>query len=625
MLNNLSIAKKFALGFGAILVLLVGFLVYSFYALILINKNVEQETAILRVATIASKLRTDGLRTIVILSQYTDISDQALIKELENNRALTIKESAELRKFTQNLEVVANLDAYETSRPRRIELADKIINAINRHAPPAEIESIRQEREVLDNESRSYLRRIEDIENKELEKAIESGKELRTTLQTNTVLAMSLIFFIIVVVSFWIVRSITKPLLALKESVLRIASLDFSSTTTTTTTTGSNDEMGQLAHAFNEMVDKLKSSYATLEQKVLDRTQDLARAKAKDEAMLASIGDGVVAIDRSFTIQLWNKTASRLTGWTQEEVLGKPLDGFLKFLRERDRKEGIEFIGDAMVEGEIRHTEEHMILATKDGREMPVGGSAAPIVDADRKVVGAIIVFRDASQEREAQRLRSDFAYAQHQLRTPVTKALGYMELALAESDRKVLMKNIRTAYTSLQSTAKFVDELVRVSEVDQGRAIPWKEDIDLAELTREVLGSFKEAARKARVVIEMPDVRAMHVISDSNLLKTILREIVGNAIIYNVVKGMVRVRVVPQDSGVLFEVQDTGIGITEEEQKIIFTKFFRGSNFNVTDVVGAGLGLYMSREYLKLLNGKIWFTSYPGKGTTFSVWIPSA
>src|SRR3990167_4127371 len=212
MLNNLSIAKKFALGFGAILVLLVGFLVYSFYALILINKNVEQETAILRVATIASKLRTDGLRTIVILSQYTDISDQALIKELENNRALTIKESAELRKFTQNLEVVANLDAYETSRPRRIELADKIINAINRHAPPAEIESIRQEREVLDNESRSYLRRIEDIENKELEKAIESGKELRTTLQTNTVLAMSLIFFIIVVVSFWIVRSITKPL-----------------------------------------------------------------------------------------------------------------------------------------------------------------------------------------------------------------------------------------------------------------------------------------------------------------------------------------------------------------------------------------------------------------------------
>ena len=102
-------------------------------------------------------------------------------------------------------------------------------------------------------------------------------------------------------------------------------------------------------------------------------------------------------------------------------------------------------------------------------------------------------------------------------------------------------------------------------------------------------------------------------------MITRILLEILDNAIHYTKKSSTVTVTISPHAQGLLIEVQDAGIGIMEEQQALVFTKFFRGSNVD-KDVAGAGLGLYIAREYSKLLGGKIWFKSSVGKGTLFSV-----
>ena len=173
----------------------------------------------------------------------------------------------------------------------------------------------------------------------------------------------------------------------------------------------------------------------------------IAGQRDREKVFLESIGDGVIAIDRFWNITLWNKEASLLSGWSQEDVLGKPFRNFMKFVREHDRSENIAFIEEAMLFGKKGIMENNTLLIRKDGTEISVGDSASPIFDQGGGVAGAIIIFRDVSQERESQRLRSDFAYAAHQFRTPVTKALWNIEVALDEKDSKSRKENLENAH----------------------------------------------------------------------------------------------------------------------------------------------------------------------------------
>ena len=179
-----------------------------------------------------------------------------------------------------------------------------------------------------------------------------------------------------------------------------------------------------------------------------ERTREIRQANEKNEILLHSIGDAVVAIDKDWNIVMWNPIATLLTGWGQEEVMGKPFRSFVRFLKEQDRSENILFISEAMLTRRVKNMENHTVLIRKDGSELPVGDSAAPIVDpTTNEVGGAIIVFRDVSADRDAQLIRSSFAYASHQLRTPVTEALWSIEVAKDEVKPGPVKEKMETAY----------------------------------------------------------------------------------------------------------------------------------------------------------------------------------
>ena len=306
-----------------------------------------------------------------------------------------------------------------------------------------------------------------------------------------------------------------------------------------------------------------------------------------------------------------------------QECLGQRLRERVKFVRTRDRAESVLFISDAIISGETRSPDEETLLISKSGAELPVKNTATPIFGFDGKPIGAMITFHDTSKERGASMIRSSFAYAHHQLRTPVTAAMWNIELALEDCTNKVLKKRIAEALHSMESVKKLVNELIEVSEIDQGLIMAKKEQVPLAKLISEVVEVAKEKAGKRNVALEVSQVSETATLEcDRKLLGRVLEEILDNAISYSDTARKVWFNVSLTLTGLLFEVKDEGIGIPPEQQGIVYTKFFRGQNIP-PESIGAGLGLYISNELVKFMNGKIWFRSDSKDGTIFYVSLP--
>jgi PAS domain S-box-containing protein len=298
------------------------------------------------------------------------------------------------------------------------------------------------------------------------------------------------------------------------------------------------NEIGQVARVFNVMAAQLKASYAGLEEKVKERTKQLAVAEAdarrerdQTEIYLQGIGDAVVAIDRNWKITLWNASASKLSGWEKDEVMGKPFRDFIKLIRENDRSENISFIEDAMVTGKKELLTGRTLLIRKNNEEVMVGDSAAPLFNEKGEVSGIIIIMRDASKEKEAAMLHSDFAYAAHQLRTPVTKASWLMETILGEDDAQKIKERTKEAYESLSSVRKLSEELIIVSEIDQGMVIPGGSTVKLTDILDDLIKEVGKKAKDREMIIVAPAISVSSSIDiDPKLLKKILVEVLDNA-----------------------------------------------------------------------------------------------
>lgn len=345
----------------------------------------------------------------------------------------------------------------------------------------------------------------------------------------------------------------------------------------------------------------------------------------RESTILESIGDGIVAIDRNWNIILWNKSASVITGWSKDEALGKPFREIIKFIRESDRKENISYIEDAVVMKRVAFMDDGVLLIKKDGSEVSVGDSASPIIGLNGEVEGVVIVFHDSTKERESTHLRSDFSYASHQLRTPITEALWNLETGIEEQDTDKKNEDLRVAHQSLLSVKKLSEHLVSVSEIDQGNITIRQSSVKLVDVLTEVQDRLEKEASSRRITISITPISPLIAITtDKKLITNTLFEVIENAVTYSRRDGTVTVTATQKDKEFLFEIVDTGVGIPEQEQAIIFTKFFRASNRG-SENPGDGLGLYLAKAYTNLLGGKIWFESADGKGTTFFVSLPIA
>lgn len=360
----------------------------------------------------------------------------------------------------------------------------------------------------------------------------------------------------------------------------------------------------------------------------------------KEEAILASIGDAVMACDQSGRIVLFNRVAEELTGYSFKEAFGKPYSKILNFIKEDDRKKSHDFILEAIKTGKKTAMVNHTLVIRKDGEEIPVADSAAPIFSIEKKIGGCVVVFRDVTHDRSVDKAKTEFvSLAAHQLKTPPTAIKWLTEILLDENSDRLTTKQ-RGFITDLrnegETMAKLVNSFLNVSRIELGNFSITPARVDINALVRGVVEELKfEISAKGLRLRQNFSKSKLIVSTDASLFRMVIQNLITNAIHYNSDKGEIKIEVLSKSKGqslggrtldstcVALAVSDNGCGIPKNQQSMIFTKLFRADNARAKYNGGTGLGLYIVKSILDNLGGAVWFNSKENKGSTFFVTIP--
>ncbi|QQS60853.1 MAG: PAS domain S-box protein [Candidatus Moraniibacteriota bacterium] len=355
--------------------------------------------------------------------------------------------------------------------------------------------------------------------------------------------------------------------------------------------------------------------------------EKMEQEKDKLDAILYSIGDGVFVVDRHLKIVMVNNMVSTLTGYSNEELLlNEVYFERMKFISDDNEMKRDTFVEDVIQTGEEKKMMEHTALIQKNGNRMPVADSASPLKNKKGEVIGCVVVFRDATKEREINRMKSEFvSVASHQLRTPLTSIKWFAELLLDESNVNLTNEQKEYAKEIYEGNERLIDlvnDLLNVSRIETGKNfVVEMKKTDIVEIVRDVVKKQIPSAKEKNITIvldeEIPEVLLLDI--DGVKIEQVFQNLLSNAIKYSLENSEVRFGFLEEDRSVCFSVKDSGIGIPDDQKKHMFEKFFRASNVIMTEAQGTGLGLYIAKSIIEGHGGEIWFESSE-KGTTFFI-----
>jgi PAS domain S-box-containing protein len=358
---------------------------------------------------------------------------------------------------------------------------------------------------------------------------------------------------------------------------------------------------------------------------------------------LTSIGDAVIATDTSAALLFMNPEAERLTGWTLAEALGRDITEVLTLISEETRQVIENPIKRVLREGIVLGLANHTLLIRRDGREIPIADSGAPIRSADGTLHGVVMVFRDITERAElehelvqakdaaeaADRTKREFlATMSHELRTPLGVIVGYTDL-LIEDTFGTLTEEMRGILQRVRkNAAELLDLIIAVLEVSQlaaGRLHVQVHEVRLSVLLEELKAETREVWESSPLAFTWQAVSELPVLwTDAGKLKTVLKNLIGNAVKFTP-QGHITVRAQRREDGVEICVTDTGIGIPGEALATIFEPFRQVERAGQGDPRGTGLGLHIVKQLMELLGGTVAVESALGKGATFRVWLPGS
>ncbi len=376
-----------------------------------------------------------------------------------------------------------------------------------------------------------------------------------------------------------------------------------------------------------------------LNQMLQREKESLAMEKAKDQAILFAIGEGLVVVNMQGKIVLTNSMSEVILGKSSREFIGKDYYSSVPKLNKEGKQIPFEErfykrVIDTMKVVRSEPGDYHYYLRP-DGTRIPVVVTAAPIRIGTR-TIGIVEVFRDITQDLEMDKAKIEFvSLASHQLRTPLSSINWYTEMLLDEvnedksgkfsDEQKMFIREVATANNKM---VKLVNALLNVSSIDLKTYTIETEEMDLRVVLDIVLNELAPqiAIKKLHVSKNVYDLPSNGiVIADPKIIKIIFQNIISNAIKYTPVDGSVRITLTGQKNtgDFLFAVEDTGYGIPENQRDKVFTKLFRADNIQKKDTDGNGLGLYIVKSILDNIGGRIWYESVVDEGTKFYVEFP--
>ncbi|AGN36889.1 ATP-binding protein [Bacillus paralicheniformis] len=398
--------------------------------------------------------------------------------------------------------------------------------------------------------------------------------------------------------AFFLSSRITYPLRKMRQGAQDLAKGKFDTKIPILT----QDEIGELAIAFNQMGRQLKFHITALNQE-----------KEHLSNILSSMADGVITINIDGTILVTNPPAERfLQAWYYEQNMNV--------------KEGHELPPEAreLFQNTVSTEKEQMIEMTLQGRTWVL--LMSPLYNQSH-VRGAVAVLRDMTEERRLDKLRKDFiANVSHELRTPISMLQGYSEaivddIASSEEEKKEIAQVI---YDESLRMGRLVNDLLDLARMEAGHISLNVEPVELREFFERVFRKFYGVAGDKEITLSHNlDLHEAKFVFDPDKMEQVLTNLIDNAIRHTNAGGTVHVDVQSAQSGLKIAVKDSGSGIPEEDLPFIFERFYKADKARTRGKGGTGLGLAIVKNIVDAHNGSITVHSMLNEGTSFTFYIP--
>jgi two-component system phosphate regulon sensor histidine kinase PhoR len=375
----------------------------------------------------------------------------------------------------------------------------------------------------------------------------------------------------------------------------------------------SRDEIGTLARALNSMSDQFAQRIAELERQGREIEENGERLRT----VLTGMVEGVVAVDPSERVLFANRAAGRYFDVAADAAVGRPVFDVLRNPTVRQIIQDT-LAGRDAAPIELEFPRSQTIVSLLPSR---LPGRPSP---------GVVLVFHDVTELRRLENLRREFvSNVSHELKTPLTSIQAYTGTLLdgALEDRAVNRQFLERIDEQADRLHTLILDMLSLAKIESGREVFDMRPVDLRETARSVVRAHEARAESAGITLshEYDDdgQSALTVTADPEGLRTILENLVDNALKYTAPGGRVTVRCGREDAAALVSVTDTGMGIAPEHQQRIFERFYRVDKARSRDQGGTGLGLAIVKHLAQVFGGGISVQSQPGQGSTFTVRLP--
>ena len=413
------------------------------------------------------------------------------------------------------------------------------------------------------------------------------------------IIGTAISLFITVILGFFIARTITRPITDMRNQTVEMSKGNY----TQRVKIYGNDEIGELALAFNNLSKRVQEAQANTESE-----------KRRLDSVITHMSDGIIATDRRGRIRIVNDMAIKMLGMAKEDLIGYYMLNVLK----------IE--GDFSLE-EIQENNDSILIDMNEEEGIIARVNFSTIVQDTGFVNGYIAVLHDVTEQQQVERERREFvANVSHELRTPLTSMNSYIE-ALEEGAWKD--ENLAPSFLSVtrEETVRMirlVNDLLQLSKMDNETEQITKEIVDFNMFINKIINRHEMAAKDTTFVREIPNETIFTEI-DPDKMTQVFDNVITNAMKYS--RGDKRVEFHVKQNALYnrmtIRIKDNGIGIPINKVDKIFDRFYRVDKARTRKMGGTGLGLAISKEIVEAHNGRIWANSVEGQGTSIFITLP--
>jgi len=413
-----------------------------------------------------------------------------------------------------------------------------------------------------------------------------------------------LILFSSLFITFVTSVYVSRPLVSISRTAELMAKGDLSRKALV----NSGDEIGDLAASLNSLAEEIKG-----------RIDGISSEKAKLDAVLASMFEGLVVTDEQEQVVLMNPSLRRLFS-VKEDPQGSKLIEVLRNTAVQEMADKIISEKERLVTGEIR-------IFVPEEKVLRVNG--VPIIRRGR-LEGAVMVFHDITELRRLEKVRQDFvANVSHELRTPLSSIKGYAETLLdgAVEDKGHAREFIGIIHQESDRLANLINDLLDLARIESGNMELSKAPFDVLAVAKRAVESMGGQARAKSIKLGITAFSGVLplAVGDEFGFRQVLTNLLDNALKYTPEGGGVTISVEAAGGFLQVNVADTGIGISPADIPRIFERFYRVDKARSREAGGTGLGLSIVKHIVQAHGGRVWVESAPGSGSVFSFTIPSA